>query len=292
MTSDSDNSPPRHFDPESLSRLRAIFSDHPGFSTLLGTVFTFEIVIDANMMVADILARRRHEGHPSNNERLVAAGILKLHVPSGALIEMETRTLPKVAKKKKIPISELQETWRDYRASLTVHEGYDVASRSIIDMCDPDDEVYVELMQDVGALGVLTQDRHFEFLELRAFNHVVLKDIQAYTIAITNGLNLHFGGAMGMSLAGKGLWDALKVLLDLWKRAPVLLQIALLGAVCFAFWQDRTREKVIETSKAAAKLANPLMSGLGVYFELVRDETQRADNLKRQITNGRVASAD
>ncbi len=291
MNTDSKILLPRNFDPESLMRLRAIFLESSGFSVLLSTVFTFEVVIDANMMVTDVLARRRHQGHPSNNERLVAAGILKLHVPSGAIAEMESRALPKVAKKKKIPISELDAIWREYRTSLTIHEGYDIASRAIIGMTDPDDEIYVTLMQDIGALGVLTQDRHFDFLELRAFNHIVLKDIQSYTIAMTNYLNLHFGGVMGASLAGKGLCDALKALLEQWKRAPIPLQIALLGVFCFVIWNNQKRVKIIDATKAGIKLASPVISGIGSYFDIIEGEAQRAEVLKRQITNGRVVPA-
>lgn len=291
MTADSKIPLPEHFDPEAITRLRAVFLENAGFSALLSTVFTFEIVIDANMMVSDILARRRHQGHPSNNERLVTAGILKLHVPSGAISEMETRALPKVAKKKKIPLAELLVIWRDYQASLTIHSGYDVAGRPIIGMNDPDDDIYVALMQDIGALGVLTQDRHFDFLELRSFNHDVLKDIRSYTVAMTNGLNLHFGGVLGVSLTGKGLWEALTALLDLWKRTPVLLQIALIGAVCFALWNNQSREKIFIATKGAAKLGNPIVSGLGAYAEMISDENLRAETLKLKIIEGRTADA-
>lgn len=248
------------------------------------------MVIDANMMVSDVLARRRHEGHPSNNERLVTAGLLRLHIPSGAIIEMETRALPKVAKKKKIPITELLAEWRAYQAALTVHVGYDVSRRQIIGMSDPDDEIYVQLMEDIGALGVLTHDRHFEFLELKALNNDVLKDIQSYTIALSNGLNLQFAGIFGVSLSGKGLLDTATALVGLWKRAPVALQIALLGAVCFAVWHDWSREKIYTATNRVTKLAPTVFNGISAYVSMIGVESGKAEELRQSITGGRLTN--
>jgi len=274
------------FDPEALIAIRSLLLENPGFSSFLSMIYVFEIVIDANMIVSDILARRRHGSNPSNNERLVKAGVLRLHVPSGAIIEMETRTLPKVARKKKIPLSELMSEWEAYKASLVIHSGYDAAKTSIAQLNDSDDAIYIELMNDVDALGVLTNDKHFDFLEFKVLNCNVLKQIQSYTMAISKSLNLQIGGAYGVSLTGVGVVYLAKSILNLWRRAPSYLQLIILVLAGFALIHQPTREKAVRLSQKAAK---PIASGFEFYSTVVGEEMKKANDLKQDVTHKRAA---
>jgi hypothetical protein len=143
-------------------------------------------------------------------------------------------------------------------------------------------------MEDIEAMGVLTYDLHFEFLELRAFNHDVLRQIQSYTISMTNFLHLNCGGAYGITFAGAGIWGALKILLDMWKRAPISFQVAVVGATCFALLHEGSRNKIGASVEMASRLAQPLISGLVTYVDMMESEHRRAENLKREVLAGRI----
>jgi len=77
------------FDAAQIEAVRMLLKQFPQLGAFLGSIQTFKMVIDVNMVARELKRRFQSYGEPILTKHLVKAGILQVHFPKWGEIELE-----------------------------------------------------------------------------------------------------------------------------------------------------------------------------------------------------------
>ncbi|MFN3714472.1 MAG: PIN domain-containing protein [Alcanivoracaceae bacterium] len=146
---------------DELADLRRVIDGIQGLAELIGTAAQVVLVIDANVVIRDLIWMASRRKCPDSVPGLLeasVAGSLVACVPPYALYEINDR-IPFVAKKRGIDEGELHKVWEEYRPALTIKQPDAERVAKYRQGRDPKDADYLALAETISANGILSRDK-------------------------------------------------------------------------------------------------------------------------------------
>ncbi|MGJ8562825.1 MAG: hypothetical protein ACSHXY_04665 [Alphaproteobacteria bacterium] len=222
----------------------------------------YKLVIDANFIWNEVSYHLSVGEKPSTLTELSRSGLCEFHAPTWLLEELESSVLPKLAKHHCISSRVLRAIFDEFiRPQIQFHLGYRPPKE--IAYGDNKDVPYVELAEDMGALGVISEDTDIERLLMRKIDRKeVLKFIEL--ARIENGVvQVKCLGYIGVNVSAGSVSELCKATSNLVKKAPkeLLAAAAIVGVLGLAWFSSTERGR--KQAKSVGKIAlPPLMAGV------------------------------
>ncbi len=264
------------FDPETLAQLHSVLQAYPDIARLVGGLHTFRVVIDANKVFRDLLARYRSWSQPTLTECLVRSGVLEVHIPIHGVNEVDSDALQRFAQNQ-APAEKLREEWVVYRECLIIDDRFDQAVSDHPVIQDPKDVPYFQLMEAIDAIGILTEDKHFNRIGLKKMSGDALAPAKAYAATMQEllGVRIAVSGVGMVSVVG--LIEGGKLIAHAWSKTPDLVKLLIGGLAIYAIVDPRMRNQ----AKAASM---KLWSSVEPAMEFAADQLAK-DTVRKQLAN-------
>jgi predicted nucleic acid-binding protein len=146
-----------------LGRLREIRARLGFLQAAVGDIATFRVVVDANFVIRDLLQMVKYPERTTALVELVKATVFEVHAPRWLDTEMMS-AIEKAAKKRKVSSWVLIAKWLEYRELLKWDDELAAPPAANALVCDPKDLPYVQLERKIGAVGILSEDKHIRKL--------------------------------------------------------------------------------------------------------------------------------
>ena len=146
---------------DTLVELRQFLSSYHQLRGIVGEIAQFRIVLDTNMALRDIMWLAKREDRPDLQTSLleaIHAETMEVFAPPQLLMEVEEK-MPIVAAQRDIPLDAMRRQWERYVLHIQILDApsHHECHTNIV---DADDLPFVELARHIGAIGVLSDDRH------------------------------------------------------------------------------------------------------------------------------------
>ena len=254
----------------------------------------YKIVIDMNMLLADMRHKYLYPEKPVLLESLQKDGMIEIWAPHWLISELRCGTGMTDFLKgfPSLNHSNLWSQWPALQEIIKIDRRFDYPlRREMFGVTDIKDEPYVAVARAQNALGVLSRDAGFQALKL---NHLVRRDLRAIEI-----LSQTFEKAIGAKLVtigaptgaivgvGTGLHLAYKKALTLPKEVQCGLALVSLG-VSLLWIHPKSREFVKDRGRKTGAALKPIWDG---YLEIAKEGLEadkRIEELVFEIENGRT----
>lgn len=269
---------------DALATWHALLRDFPALCRAFGVPNQVRLVIDANIVIADLrwlAVKRTSPAARTVLEEVIASGTVVAYVP-GFLHEEVEKHLPRIADEAGVPVARLVELWTAYRAILrSVDMPSSRSARGRAPARDPKDLPYIELQVAVAAAAVYTNDTDITAMQAPVVGPSVLTAARGYARSASISFTIRFGGVLVVSASLLALtavaWLATALATRI-RELPEWVQVFLLGATVAALARPATREWLLERTHRLAPGARELLRGL---VPMVLDATERARAAQR-----------
>src|SRR5712692_6528722 len=158
---------------------------------LLGDTFEnaiqLRVILNSNAIVSDLIwlskKRIKPEARTSIQE-LVASQTLIPYAPSVAKLEIE-KHIADVALKKGIPEEQLRNVWANYQKSVHFCDVEIETQEDNARVRDPNDLPFIRLEEQIGASGIVTNDK-----DIAAMEAIELTSIALFSFVIIRARNI------------------------------------------------------------------------------------------------------
>jgi hypothetical protein len=265
---------------DDLAHLRNLASVLPAAAPLLRVAPTMTVVVDASIVIGEVLHLARWRGETeirTSLEEVIAAHAVVAIAPTWLEEEMRLK-LPIVAAREDVPIDRLLAAWRRLRPQLRLVATWDMASgpsgsvdldAPVIDGYDPKDAPYVAIFDQYGADAVLTADRHISAMGAQAAPRQLIFDLRTYTRAESVRVTFH-ANALIIGVSGSAAIDevfkAIRAIVDWIRKLPPAVHLTAAGILLVMLATEKGREmlgKAFEaTGEGAAALVRSVRAAL------------------------------
>jgi predicted nucleic acid-binding protein len=218
--------------------LRAWLARNSQLVTSIGQFAQFRLVVDANIVIQELVQRVRFPERGTALEELIRATIVVLHAPRWLATEMES-AIPQVASKRKLSEEKLRACWQDFQVLLTWDETWLLPPEGS-GAIDEKDLPYVLLEKAIAADGILSKDRHIERMGGNRLTLDFVFAARQYARASVVTVSIHFCGHAIGAVALRTAIGLSKTVLDLAARLPPRWKLILLVAAVVALIHPAT----------------------------------------------------
>ena len=182
------------FDTGQIGRLRELVKKLAAKNVFIGGIVQFSVVVDANMVVPDLVYRIRYPDRGATAlEELIRSTVVVAHAPRWLDVEMES-AIEQTSRQYGVATEELRERWKEFQTLLiwdeTLREPGDAGS----ECCDPKDLPYVQLERKISADGILSRDRHITKLGGHPLTANFVLSTRGYAREVVKSITLRVGG--------------------------------------------------------------------------------------------------
>ena len=265
-------------------RVLSKFDQRAGERHMMRTAY--KLVVDANFIWNEVSYHLSVREKLSTLTELSRSGMCEFHAPTWLLEELESSVLPKLAKHHCISSRELRAIFDEFiRPQIQFHLGYRPPKE--IAYGDKKDVPYVELAEDIDALGVISEDTDIERLLMRKIDRKeVLKFIEL--ARIENGvIQVKCMGYMGVNVSARSVSELSKATSNLVKKAPkeVWGAAAVVGILSLGWFSctERGRKQARGIGKAVLPA---LVTGAGIVGEGINwanENNRKANDLRKAL---------
>jgi predicted nucleic acid-binding protein len=234
---------------DKLKELRGFVKAWKNAGQHIGQAVDFRIVVDTNVVLADVrwLAYKRKDSSARTALiETIDAGTLDVYVPPSLQDEVEEHIL-RISIEEGLDHSRLTAVWNEYRKKLKILDPDKNVVQSYSDGVDPDDAVFIALAEVIGAVGVLTNDKHIAMMGGKKISIDCVLSMRDYSRATAVELHIKCAGA-ALCLASvatiKCLFDGIRAILVGISRAPDWLKITLVMGAAFCVLHPGARAKI------------------------------------------------
>ena len=256
---------------EKLAELRVTIDRLRGMTDLIGAVVQVVVVVDANIILGDLIWMASKRTSPSAKTSLLessVAGTLGACGPPYAIEEVQEK-IPEVAKKRKIDGVVLARLWEEYRAILRVEEPDPIHVEKYRKGRDPKDADYLALADTLAAKGILSRDKDISAMGGAVISMEAVTLLRDYSRAAAVEFNIKVNGCYSLMVGIVTLKIALEVLdkaAGQVARIPGWAKGLLLCILFIALMNENARNKLGEVVGA---LRNAMSSLAPQIWDLV-----------------------
>ncbi len=202
----------------SLVDLRRFLEVYQPLQPVVGEIAQFRVVLDANIAIADLLFKYKNpEVKQTAIEECIKSSAMPVYAPLWLNQEMIESAIPKVATRKSIAGSVLQELWLGYKEQIIWDDSFSTPQASAKSGVDVKDTPYVDLALHISALGVLSRDKDIERLGGTRLEMNFVLAVRKYARATSYHATIKVGGVTtgavaigGVSISGSKLTERIK----------------------------------------------------------------------------------
>ncbi len=256
---------------EKLAELRVTIDRLRGMTDLIGAVVQVVVVVDANIILGDLIWMASKRTTPSAKTSLLessVAGTLVACVPPYAIEEVQEK-IPEVAKKRKIDGVVLARLWEEYRTILRVEEPDPIHVEKYREGRDPKDADYLALADTLAAKGILSRDKDISAMGGAVISMEAVTLLRDYSRAAAVEFNIKVNGCYSLMVGIVTLKIALELLdkaAGQVARIPGWAKGLLLCILFIALMNENSRNKLGEVVGA---LRNAMSSLAPQIWDLV-----------------------
>ncbi len=143
-----------------LPTLRRAVESIDQLKHLVGPIAEFHVVVDANILIADllwILEKRRSNTARTGLQECIRAETIIAYVAPTVVAEVEEK-LPLITAERGLCHDAWRPEWGSYKSMLRIQEPDPVSLQRYADGQDPDDAPTLALADVIAASGILTRD--------------------------------------------------------------------------------------------------------------------------------------
>lgn len=232
-----------------LKELRGFVRAWKNAGQHIGHAVDFRVVVDTNVVLADVrwLAYKRKDSSARTALiETIDAGTLDVFVPPSLYDEVDEHIL-RISIEEGLDHSRLTAVWAEYQKKLKILDPDKNVVQSYSDGIDPDDAVFIALAEVIGAVGVLSNDRHIAMMGGKKISVDCVLSMRDYSRATAVELHIKCAG-IGLGLASfaviKSLFDGIRAILIGISRAPDWLKLALIVGATFCVLHPGARAKI------------------------------------------------
>lgn len=284
--------------PAAIKAARHWIASDPTYSSSLGTIEQFRLVLDANVILADIYWLEHNRKDPDAQTRLqqlIASATVLPTAPVELRAEIASR-LDEFAERYNEPVARYEEHWRWYEnridfQEVTPQEGLEPEAR------DPDDLPYLYVClgsEDIPA--VYTKDADLSAMGAPVVGEDVIIAMLEYARATGAQYTLMIGtGMVGTVLTQAGIASA-KKLIEAFRNLPPFIQGVIGIAVAWSALNPDIRERVVAKLKEYETPAKKGFHFLGRFLvrwaSLVSHEMKRSEEAQKQLRRADLLKGD
>ncbi|MGH7651922.1 MAG: hypothetical protein ACREMS_08765 [Gemmatimonadaceae bacterium] len=268
---------------DSLSALRDIVAAFPVLAANLGVPESVRLVIDANVLVAEVrwLVKKRNDpGARTSLQEALASGTLVGFAPTYLEEEME-RQLAALAEEEHLSHVALASAWTQYKLALVFYDVGGAAAVSNAIAVDPKDLPYVEAYSALGAAAIMTADPHLRRMGARTVEAELSLKMRSYARDASVDFTIRMGGLVvgGAAIAGAiGLAKVGAALIGANSKLPsnvrFLVWVCLIGALVYR----PSREGLLRAASGAGRTVSTFLDDAWpVIHRIVAEAKERRE---------------
>jgi len=251
----------------------------------MGLPVQFRVVIDANVVLSDLLwlTRKRSNPHARTGlQEVVDAGTLLAIAPSW--LDQEVREhAGEMAARAGVSVEQYFLEWKKYRTSIIFVQPKGIGRGSEI---DPDDVPYVSTYYKFGAHAVYSKDHHITQMGARTIDEQVIVTLRDYSRAASWQYTIQYGGITVTILGWHTLIASLHILGGIarfvrssprWVQGLLLAGgVALIAHPSSRAWLAETTRRFASSLRAGASETIRVGIQLGAQAALKQQEAHEA----------------
>lgn len=229
-----------------LASLREI----EGMKSLIGPLAQFSIVVDANILLGDLIwlvGKRKNPQASTEIMECIAAGTIVAYVTRSVFDEVNEH-IPNIASDKSLSEDALREEWEAYRRHLKVIAPQQELVDCYKDGQDPDDAPTIALEKMLGADGVLTKDSDIAAMGGMVIELDFTRRARDYSRKTAIAATIKFTGGVGFIVtwaALESVWKAMKAVVVWLRNLPPFVQGVIFVAVIIIAANRRTQDRIV-----------------------------------------------
>ncbi|WP_278360417.1 hypothetical protein [Thalassospira xiamenensis] len=240
-----------YLDSAILNSLRQLIELHPALEQATGQLPRFDIVLDANIAIGDLLYKHQNPHiEQTALQEIVKSGVVRLYAPSWLETEMLSSTIPQVSQKFKIPQETLFSSWETYKSIIIFDARFNQPQEVNASCLDPKDAPYVQLQKAIFALGILSKDRDIDALGGTRLDRELVMTIRAYARSASHSVSIKVGGVVISNISLSVLKDVMLFFRDMVARMPDWMKLLLLVGVFFVLAHPESRARLSAVIKS------------------------------------------
>lgn len=244
---------------------------------LLELLPQFRLVIDANVIIEDLLfltQRRKNPAARTHLQEVIDSGAVVALAPFELWDEIEEH-IPRLAIEEGVPEEALRGAWLEYQSRIRFIAVGQISEEEAAAAVDPDDLPYVRLCHKVRADAVVSRDWHITALGAQSVEREVLKHVRDYAREKTPEIVLRVGtygvtipAVAGLHALGKIIGGVAKGFAKLPREAQLLL---LVGAILLIAHARSRKAVAAAISAQAARAKEPALQLLHAFGTLCEE---------------------
>lgn len=231
-------------DTKEIVTFRRWLDKNPALLQTIQQFAQFRVVVDANVVAQDLIHKVKFPDRGNTAlQELIQSSVLEVHAPRWLEQDLAS-AIPQIAKQQDLSEQRLWDSWPWYREALKWNEELCDAPASA--EIDPKDVPYVVLQKTIGAVGILSHDRHIKKMGGNPLTFEFIMTMRKYARASVVDVGIRVSGVMlGTIAIGviQALFSAISTGIS---RLPSWLKIALVIAAVVAVLHPRTRIWIAE----------------------------------------------
>jgi len=263
----------------------------PGFGTLLQSVIRIQLVIDANVVLAEIRWRLKRRNSAARSDLLEAidSGIVIAIAPEHLLTEIDDEHLSRILDGTGKTVVDAKREWDDFRLRIHLYKPLSRGHASL-HAVDSKDVPYAVTCDEIGADAIHTRDKHLLRMGapvVRETPDRILRDCARFN-AVVMGISVSSAFAVTVTYASfRGLWALIEKAFEGFCSLPAWAKILIAGGAIAVVTQPRFREGTAAKWGelcAFCQLAAPgILDGLAQIAVLYQEAEKKAVQTKAEL---------
>ncbi|MDG4719710.1 MULTISPECIES: hypothetical protein [Thalassospira] len=279
--------PANYLDSAILSSLRQLIDLHPALEQATGQLPRFDIVLDANIAIGDLLHKHQNPHlEQTALQEVVKSGVVRLCAPSWLETEMLTSTIPQVSQKKKISQEALRSSWKSYKAAIIFDARFDQAQEVTTKSLDPKYAPYVQLQNAISALGILSNDKDIDALGGTRLERKLVMTIRAYARSASYSVSIKVGGVVISNISLSVLRKVMLFFRDMAARMPDWMKLLLLVGVIFVLAHPESRARFSAVIKSIGQGIGDVWPDIQQFLIYASDKVAEEQKALAALNNG------
>lgn len=268
-----------YIDSASLRDIRRFLELRSDLQKVIGLPARFKVVLDANIAVADLMHKLNMPNvRQTAIEECVTSGVLEVHAPRWLDEEIVTRTIPKVARDKKIDPASLLSLWEQYREMLIWDEALRHPEGGVPDSADVDDIPYITLAGKIDAVGILSRDKHIAALGGTPLKLEFALTVRRYARAASVHLSIYVNGTLIGAFGFSAIMILVRKSKDLFMELPPIVRTLLIIGLAISIIHPGSRKWIYDKIMAIKELGGVAWPEILSLLELAAAKQLEAES--------------
>ena len=271
-----------------LVSARGLLKAYPELRELFLEPYQLSLVLDANIVLSDLIWLAKHRKNPIARTRLqevLSNQTIIAHAPLYLEIEVR-RHIERIAGEEGIDVLTLEEEWAEYRKLIQFRDDPPIPEALKSESVDPDDLPY-SVLATSERLPVLSRDLHLEQMATTVLPSSIVPCVQEYSrqAAVEFAFTSAHAIITGIGLTSiVGLFKVMVSSISTFRRLPRWVIVLFAVVLIIAVTNRSSRESILTKLRSTrTRSKNFLLEVLSVLKRILVGRIEAAKNTERAL---------